>query len=382
MKQFSYPLFKLGIVGGGQLGKMMTQKAKKMGFHVTILDPTPESPAGQVADRQIIGNFHDENKLEELAQNCDVVTYDLENVNTKVLKRLFDKGYKIFPSPYTLEIIQDKYIQKKTLSKNGIPVPEYKEVISCDDLKAFGFPVVQKTRKGGYDGRGVFVLKSEKDIENRLGGETFIEKMVDIEKEISVLVARNIKGEIKTYPVVEMVFDERANICDTVVAPARIEEKFLKAAREIAIETVRVLDGIGVFAMEMFLTKEGKILVNEVAPRPHNSGHHTIETCLTCQFEQHIRAITDLPLGSTKQIVPAVMINLLGEAGYKGKPVIEGLEEILSIPGISFHFYCKKETKPFRKMGHVTVVDKNIEKAIEKADIVKRTVKIKGEEKI
>ena len=382
MKHFSYPLFRLGIVGGGQLGKMMTQKGKKMGFHVTILDPTPESPAGQVADRQIIGDFHDEDKLKELAQSCDVVTYDLENVNTKVFKELFDKGYKIFPSPYTLEIIQDKYIQKKTLSENGIPVPEYRIVVSCEDLKAFGFPVVQKARKGGYDGRGVFVLKSEKDIENRLKGETFIEKLINIEKELSVIVARSPKGEIKTYPVVEMLFDERANICNTVIAPARIEENFLKTAKEIAIETVKVLDGIGIFAIEMFLTKEGKIVVNEVAPRPHNSGHHTIEACLTCQFEQHIRAITDLPLGSTRQVIPAVMINLLGEEGYRGKPVIEGLTEVLSIPGVSFHFYCKKETKPFRKMGHVTVVDTDIKKAIEKAEKVKKTVKVKGEEKI
>ncbi len=382
MKNFSYPLTKIGIVGGGQLGKMMAQEAKKMGFYVTVLDPTSESPAGQVADREIVGDFYNEKKLKELIESSDVTTYDLENVDTKVFKEFKNRGYKIFPSPETLETIQDKYVQKKTLAEKGIPVPDFKKVESEEDLKSFGFPVVQKARKGGYDGRGVFVLKSEEYISNAIDGETFIEKFVNLEKELAVLVARNIKGEVKIYPVVEMVFDERVNICDTVVSPARIDEKIDETAKKIAIETVEILNGVGIFAIEMFLTKDGEILVNEVAPRPHNSGHHTIEACLTSQFEQHIRAIASLPLGSTEQIIPAVMINILGEPGYKGKPVIEGLDEILSIPGVSFHLYCKKETKPFRKMGHITVVDKNLKSAIEKANKAKKAIKIKGEEKI
>ncbi|MDK2950148.1 MAG: 5-(carboxyamino)imidazole ribonucleotide synthase [Thermotoga sp.] len=360
---------------------MMTLEAKKMGFYVTVLDPTPGSPAGQVADEQIAAGFFDSEKIEELVKNSDVTTYDLEHIDVQTLKRLYDEGYRIHPSPHILEIIQDKLIQKEFLRKKGIPVPRYKLVRDLEsDVRDFGFPVVQKARRGGYDGRGVFVIRSEKDLENALSGETYLEEFVEIEKELAVMVARNEKGEIACYPVVEMYFDEDANICDVVIAPARIEEKETKIARDIAVSVVEVLEGVGIFGIEMFLTKQGEILVNEIAPRPHNSGHYTIEACVTSQFEQHIRAIMNLPLGSTKLLIPAVMVNLLGEEGHYGKPVLVGLEEALAIEGLSLHFYGKKETRPYRKMGHFTVVDDSVERALEKALKAKKILKVVSEE--
>jgi 5-(carboxyamino)imidazole ribonucleotide synthase len=374
---FDYLLMKIGIIGGGQLGKMMAQKAKKMGFYVTVLDPTPNCPAAQVADKQIVGDFYDENKLRELAEESDVTTYDIEHIDAEVLKELFDKGHKIYPSPYLLDVIQDKLKQKDVLYKGGIPVPKYQKVESSICFEKFGFPIVQKARKGGYDGRGVVVLKDKSDLEKAIKVESLVEEFIDFEKELAVMVARNAEGEVRCYPVVEMVFDERANICDMVIAPARIEKEIEEQAKKIAIKSIQTLDGVGIFGIEMFLAKN-KVLVNEIACRPHNSGHYTIEACLTCQFEQHVRAITGLPLGSTKLLSPAVMVNLLGEEGREGHATIEGLNKALSISGLSLHFYGKKVTRPFRKMGHVTILDENLERAIEKAKKVKDFLKVKA----
>ena len=377
------PFTKIGIIGGGQLGKMITQKAKKMGFWVTVLDPTKNSPAGQIADNQIAGNFYDKNKLKELVEQCDVTTYDIEHINTGALKKLVHNGNTIYPSPDLLEIIQDKLQQKNVLSQNGIPVPKYKKIKKSDfqNPEKLHFPIVQKARKGGYDGKGVVVIRNKNDLKlkNILQVDSFIEEFVDIKKELAVMVARNQNGEVRTYPVVEMLFDKRINVCDMVIAPARIENQLQEKAKKVAVKSIECLDGVGIFGVEMFLSKDKKILVNEIAPRPHNSGHYTIEACVTCQFEQHIRAITNLPPGSTDLIIPAVMLNLLGEEGYEGSPVVEGLQEALAIDGVSFHFYGKKKTYPFRKMGHVTIVNKNLEKAIEIAKKVKTFLKIKGE---
>lgn len=381
-KTFNYSTMKVGIIGGGQLGKIMAQKAKKMGFHVTILDPTPNCPAAQVSDKQIVGGFHDESKLSQLVEESDVTTFELEHVDTSILKKMYDNGSSIYPSPYLIELIQDKYKQKELLDKSGIPVPAYKKVDTVESIGSFGFPVIQKARKGGYDGKGVVLLKSENDLDNAIKTESFIEELVDIDKEIAIMVARNIEGQIACYPVVEMIFDERVNICDTVIAPARIDEKTNELAKELAIKSIEALDGVGIFGVEMFLTKDNKILVNEIAPRPHNSGHYTIESCLTSQFEQLIRAVTNLPLGSTKLISPSAMVNLLGESGYKGAPVIEGLQEALSMSGVSFHFYGKEQTSPFRKMGHITVLDDNLDIALEKAEKAKQILKVKGTIKI
>lgn len=381
-KNFNYSSLKLGIIGGGQLGKIMSQKAKKLGFHVTILDPTPNCPAAQVSDRQIVAGFYDKEKLEQLVKECDVTTFELEHVDTEVLKKLYDQDYKIFPSPYVMELIQDKYEQKKLLDEKGIAVPKYKKVESKDDLKSFGLPVIQKARKGGYDGKGVMLLRDENDLNNSIKANSFIEELVDIDKELAIIVARNIEGEIAVYPVVEMLFDERVNICDIVMAPARISENLEKIAKEMAIKSIEILDGVGIFGVEMFLTKKGEILLNEIAPRPHNSGHYTFESCATSQFEQIIRAVTNLPLGSTKLISPSVMVNLLGEEGYEGEPFIEGIHEALEIPELSFHFYGKKETKPFRKMGHITVLSEDLDEALKKALKAKDILKIRGSKKI
>ncbi|CAA6799157.1 MAG: Phosphoribosylaminoimidazole carboxylase ATPase subunit (EC [uncultured Sulfurovum sp.] len=381
-KNFNYSSLKLGIIGGGQLGKIMSQKAKKMGFHVTILDPTFNCPAAQVSDKHIIGGFHDSVKLEQLVQETDVTTFELEHVDTSILKELYDAGHRIHPSPYVIELIQNKYEQKKLLDENGIPVPAYKDVESDEDLASFGFPVIQKTKRDGYDGKGVLMLKTAEDIPDAIKTESFIEELIDIDKELAVIVARNREGEVKSYPVVEMLFDDRVNICDSVMAPAKISKEIEEKALEICEKSIQVLKGVGIFGVELFLTKSGELLVNEIAPRPHNSGHYTEEACATSQFEQIIRAVTNLPLGSTKLISPAVMINLLGEEGYQGEPFIEGIHEALAIPELSFHFYGKTYTKPFRKMGHITVLDDDIDKALEKATQAKDMLKIKGSKRI
>ncbi|WP_448536375.1 5-(carboxyamino)imidazole ribonucleotide synthase [Pseudothermotoga sp.] len=372
---------KIGIIGGGQLARMMCFEAKRMGFHVTVLDPTPESPAGQVADKEIVADFFNRSKIEELVKSVDVTTFDLENIDVQVLKTLDRQGYEIHPSPYVLEIIQDKLTQKEFLRSKGIPVAEYKSVRDLkEDIKQFGFPVFQKTRRGGYDGRGVFILRNEEDLQHALKGETYLEEFIQIEKEIAVIVARNKKGEIACYPVAEMYFDENANICQTVIVPARISERHAKLAQEIAVKVIEVFEAVGVFGIEMFLSKSGQVLVNEIAPRPHNSGHYSIEACVTSQFEQHIRAITGLPLGSTRLLSPAVMVNLLGEVGCVGRAKIKGLEEALSVEGLSFHFYGKRQTWPYRKMGHYTVLDEDVERALEKALKIKEFLKVVSEE--
>jgi len=381
-KNFNYSNLKLGIIGGGQLGKIMSQKAKKMGFHVTILDPTFNCPAAQVSDKHIMGGFHDKEKLEQLVQETDVTTFETEHVDTSILKELYNHGHKIHPSPYVMELIQNKYEQKKLLDEKGIPVPKYKSIESDEDLTSFGFPVVQKAKMEGYDGKGVLMLKTPEDIKDCIKTQSFIEELVDIDKELAIIVARNIEGEIKCYPVVEMLFDDRTNICDIVMGPAKISKEVEAKVIDISIKSIEVLDGVGIFGVELFLTKKGEVLVNEIAPRPHNSGHYTVEACATSQFEQIIRAVTNLPLGSTKLISPAVMVNLLGEEGYGGEPVIEGIHEALEIPELSFHFYGKTFTKPFRKMGHITVLDDDIDKALEKAMQAKNILKIKGSKKI
>jgi len=380
-KDFNYSNLKIGIIGGGQLGKIMSQKAKKMGFHVTILDPTLNCPAAQVSDNHILGGFYDKEKLEELVQQSDVTTFELEHIDTSILKELYEHGHKIYPSPYVMELIQNKYEQKKLLDKNNIPVPKYKNVQNDEDLKAFGFPVIQKVKMGGYDGQGVQMLKTVEDLPKAIKAESFIEELIDIDKELAIIVARSINGEIRCYPVVEMLFDDRVNICDSVMAPARISKEIEEKSIEISIKSIEILGGVGIFGVELFLTKNGDILLNEIAPRPHNSGHYTEESCATSQFEQIIRAVTNLPLGSTKLISPSVMVNLLGEEGYEGEPFIEGIHDALAIPELSFHFYGKSFTKPFRKMGHITVLDDDINKALEKAMKAKDILKIKGSKK-
>lgn len=372
---------KIGIIGGGQLGKMLAQEASKLNFAVNVLDPTPCCPAYSLAKRQIVAGFYDEDKICELVSLSDITTFEIEHINTSILKELQEKGHKIYPSPKVLEIIQDKSKQKQMLDKNKIPTARWEKVVGSleNTVSNFGYPVVQKASKGGYDGRGVHIIKTPQDLSNALKTDSFIEELIDFEVELAVMVARSLTGDVKCYPVVEMGFDTNANICDNTIVPARVEENIQKRAEEIAINCVEALDGVGIFGIEMFLTKDKKVLVNEIAPRPHNSGHYTIEACVTSQFEQHLRAITGLPLGSTELLQPAVMINLLGEEGHEGKPYFKGIKDVLGIPGTSLHIYGKKETKPYRKMGHVTIVDKSLENALKKADKVRKTLKIISE---
>lgn len=389
---YTFPIKAVGVIGGGQLGKMLTLKAKEMGFKVIALDKDPSCPVSSICDELIIGSLYDTEKLHELAKKSEVVTYEIEHTNTEVLRHLEKIGTKILPSPALLELVNDKLQQKSHLIKYGIPTSKLvREVTKTDSIEYKSrmkelppFPFVQKARKGGYDGKGVAVIKSEKDVDKILETDSFFEEFVEIEKEISVLVARDIKGNIVSYPVVEMVFDARSNILDMLISPARIPEDTSQKAISIAYDVINSfvssnLKAVGVFAVEMFVTKSGDILVNEIAPRVHNSGHHTIESCLTSQFEQHLRAITGLPLGSTKQHTPAVMINLLGEPGYTGKPVITGLEEVLKMEGAHLHWYGKSTTAPFRKMGHITIIDEDLNSAIQKAKILRERVKIISE---
>ncbi len=351
----------IGIVGGGQLAKMLTLAAKKMGFIVIVTDPTPQSPAGQVADRQLVGGYKDEKVTRELAKLSDVITIDAEFVNDKVLSEIEKSGKPVHPSPKTISIIKDKLKQKEFLRKNKIATAEFTPVENVQDIekaiKKFGLPLLLKAREDAYDGKGNFVIRKKSDIgiglkklENRT---LYIEKFVPFVKELAVMVARNLKGNIAVYPVVETIHVN--NVCDTVIAPAKISKAANRNATILAKKTVEKLKGAGVFGIEMFLLKNDKVLINEIAPRVHNSGHYTIEANVTSQFEQHVRAITGLPLGSTELVVKsAVMKNILGEKEGSGFP--KGLEKALKITGVSYHLYNKKDSKVGRKMGHITVV--------------------------
>lgn len=380
-KVFPHPLLRIGIIGGGQLGKMTAQIAKRMGFYVTVLDPVPKCPAEHIADAQIVGSLYDPSKLRELAQISDVITFDVEHIDTHTLKQLQEEGTHIYPSPHLLETIQDKLKQKQVLTQHKVPVPNYQQidVLTPEFLATVSLPVVQKARTGGYDGKGVVVLKTMADADKILPTPSLLEEYIDFEKELAVMVARTQHGEIACYPVVEMVFDAQTNICDIVAAPAAIAPELAQKAQQVAIQAVEALDGVGIFGVEMFLTRTGEVLVNEIAPRPHNSGHYTIEACSTCQFEQLIRIISGLPLGETRLLTPVVMANLLGEVGYTGKPLIDGLSEALAIPGLTFHLYGKEITQPSRKMGHITVIDATLDHALAKIHQAKAVLKIKGE---
>ena len=357
----------LGIIGGGQLGMMLTEAAKKFPSQISeviVLDPTEECPASKVGAKQIIADFKDKDAIIELASKSDILTYEIESGDSEVLKTIESKT-KINPSPHTLEIIQDKLVQKTFLAKNQLPVVEFVDIESLEDLKEkikkFGFPSLLKTCKYAYDGRGNFKINSEQDLilgfEQFSGQALMLEKFIDFKMEVSVIAARNTKGDIATYPVVENIHEE--NILRMTIAPARVSEKVAKKAEEVAKKTMDVLRGAGVFGIEMFVTKNDEILINEIAPRVHNSGHHTLQSSKTSQFEQHLRAILGLELGDTKLVHPAIMYNLLGPKNFQGayKPVIVKSQE-----GIFLKMYGKKESKPKRKLGHLNAIDiKNTE---------------------
>jgi len=313
-----------------------------------------------------------------------VITFELEDIETETLLRLEAEGHRIYPRPELLATIQDKYRQKLFLREAGIATSAFTDMPRPDPaaFDDFGYPLVQKARRGGYDGRGVVVMGDSSAFANHLPVPSYVERFVEAEKELAVMVARNVGGECRAYPTVEMRFHPQDNVLDFLVAPASVPDEVARRAEALAVRTVEAMAGVGVFGVEMFLTRDGELLVNEVAPRTHNSGHHTIEACVTDQFEQHLRAILGLPLGDTRQLSPATMVNLLGEPGYEGRPVIAGLAAVLAIPGVCVHIYGKAVTKPGRKMGHVTVIDDTLEAACEKAKRVKTLIKILGDKRL
>lgn len=381
---FPYPVKRIGIIGGGQLGRLMVMAAHKLGCAATVLDPHRNSPAGQLAGHEIVGSFDDASCIRELVESCEVTTYDIESIGTEALIELAGQGHVILPDPALLALIQDKLKQKQRYAAAGIPTADFipMDQPSPEAFRQFGYPLVQKARRGGYDGRGVAILHSEADFDRHLPTPSLLERLVDTDKELAVMVVRAQDGEVRCYPVVEMVFDPEQNILDQLLAPARITPELAETAQQLAMDTVRALDGVGIFGVEFFLSRDGRLLVNEVAPRTHNSGHYTIEACMTNQFEQHLRAVLGLPLGSTELLCPAVMLNLLGEPGFSGRPLVRGLAGALAIPGVSVHLYGKAETRPYRKMGHVTILDQDLDQAREKASRVSQLLRIEGEDRL
>lgn len=373
--------FKIGILGGGQLGKMLIQAASAWDIDIYVLDPTDDCPASKLATKFIKGDFKDYESVYNFGKLVDLITIEIEHVNTDALLRLKEEGKTIYPDPQTLKIIQDKGKQKNFFKDNNLKSANYKiyedheAILSDIEESKLNLPFVQKVCRFGYDGRGVQLVNSKKDLDNLLKGQSIVEDLVDIGKELSVIVCRNKFGEIKTYDPFEMEFNKNANLVEYLISPARVDADSRQIAIDLAEKTIKAFELVGVLAVEMFLDKDHNILINEVAPRPHNSGHHTIETALTSQYEQHIRAIMGLPLGSTDLMINSVMVNILGEDGFSGNVVYEGLDKCIKLDGVKVHIYGKKQTKPFRKMGHVTIIDKNIDNALKKADIVKHTLR-------
>lgn len=377
MNKFSDQHFKLGILGGGQLGRMLIQAGIDYNIPFSVLDPDLHAPCSSIAEFHH-GKLTDFDTVMKFGSACDIITIEIENVNTTALKELAKRGIKVYPQPEVIELIKDKRTQKIFYRDCNIPTADFILTENAAEVKRnAGFlPAVNKLAQEGYDGRGVQILKSPADLDKAFDAPGLLEKLIDFEKEISVIVARNARREITTYPAVEMVFHPAHNLVEYLFAPAQLSKDITLQADKIARTIIRELDMVGLLAVEMFVTREGELLVNEIAPRPHNSGHQTIEANTTSQYEQHLRAILDLPLGDTSLLVPSAMVNLLGEPGHSGPAQYQGFEEILAIPGIHVHLYGKRITKPFRKMGHVTIVDNDLESLKKKADFVKETLKV------
>jgi len=378
MKAF-YGDLKLGILGGGQLGRMLIQESINYNITTYVMDPDKDAPCRDICRKFINGSLTDYDSVYNFGKEVDILTIEIEKVNVDALEKLEKEGLTVYPQSRVIRLIQDKGIQKQFFKENEIPTAQFqvfsdkKELISAN-LK---FPYVQKLRRDGYDGRGVKLINSASDLEKAFEEPCLIEELINFDKELSVIVSRNEDGEIKTFPCVEMEFNSEANLVEFLISPSTLDFEILQKADQLAIKIAHDLKIVGILAVEMFLTKEGNILVNEIAPRPHNSGHQSIEGNFTSQYEQLLRAIFNLPLGDTKAISNSIMINLLGEKGYEGAAVYVGLQEVLEIEGVYIHLYGKKFTKPFRKMGHITIMDDDRQKAIEKARLVQKKIKIK-----
>lgn len=374
--------FKLGILGGGQLGKMLLYNTRKLDINTSILDSSDESPSKIACNSFTKGDLMDYETVYNFGKQVDVLTIEIENVNTSALEQLEKENITVYPSAETIKTIQNKAVQKQFYKKNNLPTANFTIHENINHLKEaiantiVTMPFVWKSTQFGYDGNGVKIIKSLTDLNDLPDTECIAEHKVPFKKELSVIVARNPSGEIKTYPVVEMEFHPEANQVEYVICPARIPDAVAKKATEIALKTAKAFNHVGILAVELFQTQEDTILINEVAPRPHNSGHQTIEANYTCQFEQHIRSILNLPLGSTANKLSGVMVNLVGAEGYSGNVVYKNLESVMAMKGVTPHIYGKKETRPFRKMGHVTIVHKDINKARKIAEEVKNTIKV------
>ena len=372
--------FKLGILGGGQLGKMMLFDTRKFDIQTYVLDPSNEAPCKIACNKFFQGNLMDFDTVYNFGKQVDVLTFEIELVNLDALEKLESEGIRVYPSPKTLRLIQNKGIQKDFYSNNTIPTAAYKRFENLEALKAgsqnLKLPFVWKCTEFGYDGMGVKIIRTLSDLENLPNVECISEEMIPFKNELSVIVCRNVSGEIKTYPVVEMEFHPEANQVEYVICPARIDDKVSEKARAIALNVSEKFNHVGLLAVEMFQTIDDQIIVNEVAPRPHNSGHHTIEASFTSQFENHIRAILDLPLGNTDSKVAGIMVNLVGEEGHSGNVIYENIETIMGWNGVTPHIYGKKETRPFRKMGHVTIVNEDMDEARKIAENVKNTIRV------
>ncbi len=382
MQNFFSSSFRLGVLGGGQLGRMLLSETQKLDIFTVILDSSLQAPCAEICNEFHQGDLLDFDTVYNFGKKVDLLTIEIENVNIDALDKLESEGVKIYPKPATLRIIQNKAQQKKFYTQYNIPTAKFNHYAFIDELKhsyennVINFPFVWKAARFGYDGNGVKVVKNYADLESLPEGECIAEKMIPFKNELAVIVARNEKGEIKTYPVVEMEFHPEANQVEYVICPARIEDKISTKAKKVALKVADAFDFVGLLAVEMFQTEDDEILVNEVAPRTHNSGHYSIEASYTNQFEQHLRSILNLPLGNTDSKVAGIMVNLVGTEGHTGDVLYENMEEILAIDGVTPHIYGKKHTKPFRKMGHVTIVHEDIKIAREIAQKVKETVKV------
>lgn len=374
--------FTLGILGGGQLGKMLLTETRKFDITTKVLDPSPDAPCRIACNTFVQGNLTDFNTVYNFGKDVEVLTIEIENVNVEALEKLQTEGVKVYPSPQTIKNIQNKATQKQFYVTHGIPTAPFQVFQNTESLKKaineqqLTLPFVWKSARFGYDGNGVKIVRQLTDLNLLPNDQCIAESLVPFKKELAVIVARNAKGQVRTYPVVEMEFHPEANQVEYVLCPARIKEAVAQKARTIAIQVAQAFEVVGLLAVELFQTENDEILVNEVAPRPHNSGHYSIEAAYTNQFEQHLRAILNLPLGSTESKVAGVMVNLVGAEGYQGKVVYENIEQIMAMEGVTPHIYGKKETRPFRKMGHVTIVNPNINKARQIAEQVKNTIRV------
>jgi len=359
----SGPSLRIGVLGGGQLGRMMIQSAIDLDLRIEVMDPSSDAPCVNFTHRFIKGDINDADAVFEFGKSLDALTIEIEHVSVDGLRRLEAAGVRVIPKPDHIALIQDKALQKQFFADNDIPTAAFTVVESDGDVSQMGFPIVQKLRTGGYDGRGVQVLKTlEEASEKRFNEPSIIERAIDIEKELSVIIARNSDGETSVYPIVEAVFDPEANLVSSLISPANVNKRLREEAKKLALKVVEKMDFVGLMAIELFLDHDGALLVNEVAPRTHNSGHHTIEANKTSQFGQHLRTVANLPLGSVEEIQPAAgMINLLGASDAFGTPLYEGLKTALGMSGVYPHLYGKSVVKPFRKMGHVTVTGNNPE---------------------